>query len=180
MSADWLDDVSSTGHVPAASNEVKAIALKVKELADLQQQEEQLESLLKNVKEQIRVLEQDIIPEMLNRNEISAIRVPGVGEVSTELAYKASVSAENWNRFKAWAHAHGYEDVVKERLEVINPTPELISAARETSNDFAISSAVPWQTMAKLARTIAANGDDFPDTLSVFKYYKTKINAKKA
>ena len=172
--ADWLDDAAD--EVPtSASGSVKEIADAAMLLADLRKEEERLETQGKELKERIRKLEQETIPDLLNAAGVSAVKITGLGEVSAKLNYKASIPEGAWQDFVNWANTRGYGDVLKESTVVQNASPEVKEELRALGAEFETKPNMHWQTLSKIAREQAAEGNDFPPCLNVFKYYQTNI-----
>ena len=170
----WLDDVPAPD-LQQSSASVRDIAESALALQAARDEVERLEGLLTDAKEVARKLEQETIPGLLTSAGVSAVKIPGVGEVSAKLAYKASVPEAQWPAFKLWAKDNGLGDVIKEPTILENAPDAIKRTLADLGAMFETRPAMHWQTLAKIAREQATKGEDFPACLSVYTYYQTNI-----
>ena len=134
-----------------------------------------LEQQLRELQEELDDVEQVKIPELMGNLGINKINVNGIGEVSTKLEYRASVTEENWPAFRKWMEDNGMADVMKENTIIVNLTDAEKAKLQKAGFQYEVKPGMHWQTLSKIAREIRESGDDEPASLSVFTKYKTVV-----
>lgn len=73
-----------------------------------------LEAELKECNAEITLLETDILPKVMDENEIEKFTTEGVGTIYTQVKVYASVLKENEQRFHDWLNANGHGDIIRD------------------------------------------------------------------
>ena len=110
---------------------------------ELKDRKESLEGELKEVNQEIKLLETDVLPRVMDENEIEKFTTDGVGTIYTQVKVYASVLKEDELRFHAWLHENGHGDLIrdyvfpatlssfaKEQIEAGVELPDFIKATK--------------------------------------------------
>lgn len=112
-------------------------------LRELTDRKETLEGELKEVEQELKLLKTDVLPRVMDENEIEKFTVEGVGTIFTQIKVYAYVKKEDEATFHAWLREQGHGDIIreyvfpatlssfaKEQLEAGVELPSFMSAAK--------------------------------------------------
>lgn len=85
-------------------------AQRLRYLTDLK---ERLEDELKECGQEIDTLKKDVLPSMMDANEIEKFTTEGVGTIYTQIKVQAYVKKEDEERFHDWLRENGHGDLIK-------------------------------------------------------------------
>lgn len=81
---------------------------------ELKDRKEVLEGELKEVNQEIKVLETDVLPRVMDENEIEKFTTEGVGTIFTQVKVYASVLKEDELTFHNWLRGAGHGDLIRD------------------------------------------------------------------
>lgn len=139
------------------------------EVSDLEQQ-------LSSAKEQLRVLEQQKIPEAMDAVGMSSFKIPGVNwEISVEDKVHANIPKQNQDKAFEWLRSHNAGSLIKNQIAVSLPkgkdeqAQEAVEKLREIGLDPEVKEAVAWNTLTAWAKEQLAKGENLPlELLGIF------------
>lgn len=115
-------------------------AQRFRELTD---RKEVLEGEMKEVEQELKLLKTEVLPRVMDENEIEKFTVEGVGTIFTQVRVLAYVKKENEPEFHAWLRSNGHGDLIreyvfpatlssfaKEQLEAGVELPDFFSASK--------------------------------------------------
>lgn len=88
----------------------------VKQLREIKDRKDLLEAELKEVNGEIRRLSEQVIPEMMDDQDIEKLTVEGVGTCYLSTKIYANVKAENKEQFYSWLTENGHGDLIREHV----------------------------------------------------------------
>jgi seryl-tRNA synthetase len=125
--------------------ETKLISL-ARELRELKDRKDGLDSELKDVSARIKTIEQTELPTGMDDSEVEKFTVDGVGSIYQQVKVYAYVKKEDEERFHDWLRVNGHEDLIrayvfpqtlsafaKEQIEQGVELPEWLNASKVTT-----------------------------------------------
>lgn len=110
---------------------------------ELYDRKESLEGELKDVSAELQLLKTDVLPKVMDENEIEKFTTEGVGTIYTQMKVNAYVKKEDEEKFHAWLREGGNGDLIrdyvfpgtlssfaKEQIENGVELPDFISVAK--------------------------------------------------
>lgn len=115
-----LNDVfeQDAGALSVQDNDLKSIADLAKKAKSLSAEIEDVEAILKGMKEQHRKLSEESIPEALAELGMSSFQMEDGSSVTVKPYYNASIKEERRAEAFAWLRDNGYDDLIKNTVQV--------------------------------------------------------------
>jgi predicted nuclease with TOPRIM domain len=133
-------------------NANSGLTLLAREFRGLKDRKEALEAELKKLNEDIKKIEVERLPAMMDQNDVEKFTVEGVGTIFQQVKVYAHVKKEDEARFHEWL--------------------------RETGNADLIKAYVFPQTLASFAKEQLEQGTDLPDFLTAHKVPTAMLRRK--
>lgn len=83
-------------------------------LRELTDRKDSLEGELKEVEQELKLLKTDVLPRIMDDNEIEKFTVDGVGTIYTQVRVLAYVKKEDEAQFHSWLRENGHGDLIRE------------------------------------------------------------------
>lgn len=123
-----------------ANDRLTGLARRFRELKD---RKDSLNNELKELGEELKKIETELLPQAMEENEIEKFTVDGVGSIYTQMKVYAYITKENEPLFHAWLRDQGHGELIKEyvfpatlsafakeQLEQGNDLPDWFKAAK--------------------------------------------------
>jgi len=176
-SKDFLDNV-----------EITTIASECKKLKVLEDEIEEQENKLKELKKQADYISSEVIPDLLKEQGLNQIKLSDGSSVTVKTEYRATLPEDDFKREEAykWLRDQGLGDIIKNNVFVTfgkgedNKAKQLLDLAAENGYQPQQKSNVAWNTLTALYEERVKAGLDMPS--NVFTLWikdKTKISRKK-
>ena len=147
----------------------------------------ELEDKLKAKKEERDDISSRVIPELLQEQGLSEIKLADGSKVSVKKEFRATLPKDDLTREAAyqWLRDQGLEDIIKNNIFVTfgkgedNKAKQLLDLAQNNGFEPQQKSDVAWATLTALFRERIESGLDMPsDVFSTWIKDKTKITRK--
>ena len=167
-------------------NDAKSLSDQVMKLKSLEDELEQKEKELKELKRNIDLVSGEVIPTMMQEMNISTLKLADGSSVEVKPVYGASISIANKEAAYTWLRENGLGDLIKNEITVSFGRNE-DNKAREYANLAESSGYQPQQklkvepmTLKALYRERVQKDLDLPsEHFNLFKGNKTKITRSK-
>lgn len=152
------EDLSSVGALAKRAKELE------KEIGDM-------ESVLKERKEQQRKLMEEAIPAMLQELGMAKFTMTDGSEIVVKPFYNASIPEEKRAQAYEWLREHGYDDIIKNTVSVRFGRNEdklcetLLNQLREQNYPVEQAQKIEPQTLKAWVREQVERGSEFPTEL---------------
>jgi hypothetical protein len=173
------------GALTIKNEDLSAIGSLAKRAKELEKELEELETSVKERKEQQRLLLEETIPAMLSELGMSRFSMTDGSEITVKPFYSASIKEENRAQAFEWLRKHGFDDIIKNTVSVRFGRGEddlcdtLLSHLREQNYPVEQAQKVEPQTLKAWVREQVEIGNEFP-TLLFGAYVGQKATIKSA
>lgn len=159
----------------------------MKELAQLAEQQEELEQLvaklegeLKAAKRKLDTIAEQVLPAVMERLGLEQYSTNTGLEIEIEKKVRAGISKDNLIPALAWLREHGHANLIKRSLTIIpsNDVEGELLAKLLRSFDLSDMPSVHAQTLGKFVRELLAEGEDVPQDLFGI-YYQPRAKVKR-
>ena len=100
------------GALTVKDEDLTSVAALARRAKMLEKEIEEHESVLKERKEQLRKLEEESIPNMLNELGMKDFTMADGSKITVKPFYSASIKEENRAQAYEWLREHGYDDII--------------------------------------------------------------------
>ncbi len=152
----------------------------------LEDEVEQAEERLKDLKDQLRAIERGKLPEALAKFRLTKFEIEGGGEVSVKDDVYAGITVENQPKAFAWLERSGNDDLIKNEISLNfgkgqdAESQALVDTLTEQGYSFQRKRSVHPQTLKAFVRHALEEGVAIPfDTFSIHVDKVAKIKLKK-
>jgi hypothetical protein len=143
----------------------------------------QLENDLKDATEKLRKLSQSNIPQLLNDNGLSEVRLKNGKKIIVSDVVKASINKGNVDSAYVSMRtleetedaAQAIDNLFKSSLHVKDLSNETQKLLLENGIAYDIERSIHYQTLGKYVRSKLEAGQTVPEEISVFQFQETKI-----
>ena len=177
--ADQREDLNSV-------NDAKSLSDQVVKLKSLEDELEEKEKELKELKRHIELVSGEVIPTMMQEMNISTLKLADGSSVEVKPVYGASISAANKEAAYTWLRSNGLGDLIKNEITVSfgrnedNKAAEYASLAQGQGYEPVQKLKVEPMTLKALVRERVEAGLDMPsDLFNLFTSNRTKITRSK-
>ena len=167
--------------------EVNTIAAECVKLKKKEDEISDLEEQLKKKKEEADYISSSVIPELLNEQGLSEIKLSDGSKVSVKKEFRATVPKDDIKREAAlqWLRDQNLGDIIKNNVSVTfgkgedDKAKQLLDLAAENGYEPQQKSDVAWNTLTALYQERVQAGLDMPsESFSLWIKDKTKISRK--
>ena len=141
---------------------------------ELQEEIEQHEAYLKNIKQAFLQVSQVAIPDFLGTFNLSEIRLSS-GE-KLEVKSNVSVTVKDQDRFFDYLRKTDQADMIKDKVTVDDATDAIIKQLIEAGASFDRKRSIHPGALTKFFRLMLEAGQKPPESVTVYTYSHTKIN----
>ena len=167
-------------------NDAKSLSDQVMKLKSLEDELEEKEKELKELKRNIDLVSGEVIPTMMQEMNISTLKLADGSSVEVKPVYGASITVANKEAAYTWLRENGLGDLIKNEITVSFGRNE-DNKAREYANLAESNGFQPEQklkvepmTLKALYRELVEKNKDLPsEHFNLFKGNKTKITRSK-
>lgn len=106
------------GALTVKDEDLTSVAALAKRAKLLEKEIEEIESVLKERKEQLRKMEEESIPNMLTELGMKDFTMADGSKITVKPFYSASIKEENRAQAYEWLREHGYDDIIKNTVSV--------------------------------------------------------------
>ena len=159
------------GALTVKDEDLTSVAALAKRAKMLEKEIEEHESVLKERKEQLRKLEEESIPNMLNELGMKDFTMADGSKITVKPFYSASIKEENRAQAYEWLREHGYDDIIKNTVSVRFGRGEdqlcdtLLNQLREQSYPVEQAQKIEPQTLKAWVREQTERDSAFPSEL---------------
>jgi len=164
---------------------IKKLSSACNELQELQERFELKEIELKNLKEKVRELEENKIPEIMTELGVSMIKLEDGSTVEVKPMISAKIPATRTDEAYQWLRQKGHGDMIKNTVTASfnkgqdNLVSRLIQVCEENGFNYDKKEKVEPMTLKAFAREQIEDGKELPmDLFGVYVSNKTKITKK--
>lgn len=159
------------GALTVKNEDLSSVGKLAKRAKELEKEIDDIESILKERKEQQRKLLEEAIPAMLAELGLKAFKMEDGSEINVKPFYSASIKEENRAEAYEWLREHGYDDIIKNTVSVRFGRGEdqlcetLLNQLREQNYPVEQAQKVEPQTLKAWVREQVERGSEFPTEL---------------
>ena len=177
--ADQREDLNSV-------NDAKSLSDQVVKLKNLEDELEEKEKELKELKRHIELVSGEVIPTMMQEMNISTLKLADGSSVEVKPVYGASITTANKEAAYTWLRENGLGDLIKNEITVSfgrnedNKASEYANLAESNGYQPVQKLKVEPMTLKALYRERVEKELDLPsEHFNLFKGNKTKITRSK-
>ena len=155
-------------------SELENIGELATELVRLQKEVEYCEGILKQAKENLRIVQEGKLPAALDQAGLSEIKLDTGEKVSINTFYNCSIDASKKPEAFDWLHDNGHGDIVKHTISLdfkkgeSDQATTAVSALVEAGFDPVDQTKVAPQTLKAFARVEVEAGRQLPDFFKLY------------
>lgn len=159
------------GALTVKNEDLSSVAGLAKRAKELEKEIEEIESVLKERKEQSRKLLEESIPAMLQELGMSKFAMQDGSEITIKPFYNASIKEENRAQAYEWLRENGFDDIIKNTVSVRFGRGEdqlcdtLLNQLREQNYPVEQAQKIEPQTLKAWVREQVERGSEFPTEL---------------
>lgn len=159
------------GALTVSDDELNSIGALAKRAKLLEKEIEEIESVVKERKEQLRKLVEDAIPAALEEMGMKEFKMADGSSVAVKPFYSASISANNRAQAYEWLRDNGYDDIIKNTVSVRFGRGEdelcegLLNLLREKNYPVDQTEKIEPQTLKAFVREMVESGKELPSNL---------------
>jgi hypothetical protein len=159
------------GALTVKDEDLSSVAALARRAKLLEKEIEEIESVLKERKEQQRKMLEETIPAMLAELGMSKFEMVDGSTITVKPFYSASIKEENRAQAYEWLREHGYDDIIKNTVSVRFGRGEdslcdtLLNQLREQNYPVEQSEKIESATLKAWAREMVEQGNEFPTEL---------------
>ena len=162
------------------------LSTEVEKLQSIKKQIENLESRIKDLKEDEKYFSCVIIPKLMEDMNLSSLKLKDGSELSVKKIYSASIRADKKAEAIHWLRENGLGDIVKNNITVTfgqgedNKAVEYAGLAREQGFEPTQDEKVHSASLSVVMKEIKDKGQDIPsDLFSSYEKNSTSVTTKK-
>ena len=171
---EWNETTLDSEYAKISSTAIK--------LQDLQNEVENLEQELKFKKEQLRVVEEQELPEAMQAANLKEIVLTNGSKVSVSEFYKGYISEKNRVAAHAWLLQNNHGGIIKHEVNLRfgkdegDKADDAIQSLKQKGLDPAVKESVHPQTLNAFVKEQMTSGKDLPaDLFGIFVGSRAKI-----
>jgi len=172
------------GALQVKNEDLSSVGALAKRAKQLEKEIEEIESVLKERKDQQRKLLEESIPAMLQELGMKKFTMADGSTIEIKPFYGASIKEENRAVAYEWLRKNGYDDIIKNTVSVRFGRNEdklcetLINMLREQSYPVEQTEKIEPQTLKAWAKEMVERGVEFPtETFGLFTGQKATIKS---
>jgi hypothetical protein len=172
------------GALQVKNEDLSSVGALAKRAKQLEKEIEEIESVLKERKDQQRKLLEETIPAMLQELGMKKFTMADGSTIEIKPFYGASIKEENRAVAYEWLRKNGYDDIIKNTVSVRFGRNEdklcetLINQLREQSYPVEQTEKIEPQTLKAWAKEMVERGVEFPtETFGLFTGHKATIKS---
>ena len=181
-----VDDFEQDQQEVIEKTDIKALSHYCLMLKNYEDQIENLEKDIKDIKEQADKISSEIIPNMLAEQGLSSLKLADGSGVEIRKSYSCTIKKDGTDSAYQWLRENGLEDIIKNEVFVTfgkgedNKAEQLLGLAEQEGFEPQQKSKVEPMTLKALYRERIEAGLDMPsDSFNLFVKDQTKISRKK-
>ena len=181
-----VDDFEQDQQEVIEKTDIKALSHYCLMLKNYEDQIENLEKDIKDIKEQADKISSEIIPNMLAEQGLSSLKLADGSAVEVRKSYSCTIKKDGADAAYQWLRENGLEDIIKNEVFVTfgkgedNKAEQLLGLAEQEGFEPQQKSKVEPMTLKALYRERIEAGLDMPsDSFNLFVKDQTKISRKK-
>lgn len=179
-----LDSVATdVARAVPADNKLTQVGELAQRQVSLEAEVADLELILKNRKEDLRTVSEELLPEaLLEAGGLTEIRLASGEKISVRPYYSGSISQKNRPAAHGWLRDNGHGDLIKHEIKAAFGKGEEEAAARAASAlrdlgvEFSDDDKVHPQTLRAFIREQTEAGVQIPETLGAHVGQRAKIS----
>jgi len=167
-------------------NDAKSLSDQVVKLKNLEDELEEKEKELKELKRHIELVSGEVIPTMMQEMNISTLKLADGSSVEVKPVYGASITVANKEAAYTWLRENGLGDLIKNEITVSfgrnedNKASEYANLAKGQGYEPVQKLKVEPMTLKALVRERLESGQEMPsDLFNVFAGNRTKVTRSK-
>ena len=167
-------------------NDAKSLSDQVVKLKELEDDLEQKEKELKELKRHIDLVSGEVIPTMMQEMNISTLKLADGSSVEVKPVYGASITVANKEAAYTWLRENGLGDLIKNEITVSfgrnedNKASDYANLAKGQGFEPVQKLKVEPMTLKALVRERLESGQEMPsDLFNVFAGNRTKVTRSK-
>jgi hypothetical protein len=167
-------------------NDAKSLSDQVVKLKELEDDLEQKEKELKELKRHIDLVSGEVIPTMMQEMNISTLKLADGSSVEVKPVYGASISVAKKEEAYTWLRENGLGDLIKNEITVSfgrnedNKASDYANLAKGQGFEPVQKLKVEPMTLKALVRERLESGQEMPsDLFNVFAGNRTKVTRSK-
>ena len=172
------------GALQVKNEDLSSVGALAKRAKQLEKEIEEIESVLKERKDQQRKLLEETIPAMLQELGMKKFTMADGSTIEIKPFYGASIKEENRAVAYEWLRKNGYDDIIKNTISVRFGRNEdklcesLINQLREQNYPVEQTEKIEPQTLKAWAKEMVERGVEFPtETFGLFTGHKATIKS---
>ena len=172
------------GALQVKNEDLSSVGALAKRAKQLEKEIEEIESVLKERKDQQRKLLEETIPAMLQELGMKKFTMADGSTIEIKPFYGASIKEENRAVAYEWLRKNGYDDIIKNTVSVRFGRNEdklcetLINQLREQNYPVEQTEKIEPQTLKAWAKEMVERGVEFPtETFGLFTGHKATIKS---
>jgi hypothetical protein len=180
-----VDDFEQDQQEVIEKTDIKALSHYCLMLKNYEDQIENLEKDIKDIKEQADKISSEIIPNMLAEQGLSSLKLADGSGVEIRKSYSCTIKKDGTDSAYQWLRENGLEDIIKNEVFVTfgkgedNKAEQLLDLAAQEGFEPQQKSKVEPMTLKALYRERIEAGLDMPsDSFNLFVKDQTKISRK--
>ena len=167
-------------------NDAKSLSDQVVKLKNLEDELEEKEKELKELKRHIELVSGEVIPTMMQEMNISTLKLADGSSVEVKPVYGASITVANKEAAYTWLRENGLGDLIKNEITVSfgrnedNKAQQYAVLAKGQGYEPVQKLKVEPMTLKALVRERLESGQEMPsDLFNVFAGNRTKVTRSK-
>jgi hypothetical protein len=159
------------GALTVKNEDLSSVGALAKRAKELEKEIEDIETILKERKDQQRKLMEESIPAMLQELGMSKFTMTDGSEIIVKPFYSASIPEEKRAQAYEWLREHGYDDIIKNTVSVRFGRNEdrlcetLLNQLREQNYPVEQAQKIEPQTLKAWVREQVERGSELPNEL---------------
>jgi len=159
------------GALTVKNEDLSSVGALAKRAKELEKEIEDIETVLKERKDQQRKLMEESIPAMLQELGMSKFTMTDGSEIIVKPFYSASIPEEKRAQAYEWLREHGYDDIIKNTVSVRFGRNEdrlcetLLNQLREQNYPVEQAQKIEPQTLKAWVREQVERGSELPNEL---------------
>lgn len=165
-------DYEQLAAAPLGDNILAQIAQTARDIVAAQKDVVDAEAMLKDRKKQLRMLQEDVLPELMAAAGQESLTTADGWKVSIKTHVRGTPTKAKQEEAFRWLGMNGHAGIIKTNVHAPAVPPEYCAAAVEALNEIGLTAdvnkSVHWQTLGALVRELMGRGESVPlDTLGV-------------
>lgn len=177
--------VEDAGNVKSSDDDKASVARLAELQISLSEEVKNIEELLKEKKKELQRIEEQDLPEAMDRIGMAEFKLTDGTKISVGTFYNASIPAERKDEAFNWLDEHGHGSIIKTsvktefgrgELEIAKAFFEYVRGFNQLTSDPSFDQAVHWQTLRAFVKEQVEDGAGLPlDLFGVFIGRKAKV-----